>query len=128
MGNEETALQQRIRLALGAHPWLRLFRNTVGSAKTAIGNWVVYGLGPGTSDIVGWSSVVVTPEMVGKRVALFVAVEVKVPGAYTDAERLAAQKGFVDIVLEHGGRAGFADNIKDATDIVMGTGPGSEPR
>ena len=31
MANQETDLQQRIRLALGTHPNARVFRNQVGS-------------------------------------------------------------------------------------------------
>ena len=35
------------------------------------------GLGTGTSDLIGWHTVTVTPEMVGRRLALFLAVETK---------------------------------------------------
>ena len=59
---------------------LRMFRNTVGACATAAGGWIQYGLSIGSSDLIGWRSVEVTPEMVGKRVAIFAAVEVKRPG------------------------------------------------
>lgn len=67
----------------------RLFRNNVGTAyegkKAMLNNSVVltelrlvtFGLCVGSSDLVGWTEVEITPEMVGKKVAIFTAVEVK---------------------------------------------------
>lgn len=37
------------------------------------------GLCVGSSDAIGWKSIVITPDMVGKRVAVFTAIETKVP-------------------------------------------------
>lgn len=114
MLNEETALSQRIRLALN----IPLFRNLVGKFKTVDGQWVNAGLGRGSSDLIGWTSVTVTPNMVGKKVAVFTAVEVKVPGARTAPRRLADQRQFVEAVLQDGGYAGFADTIEKAKAII----------
>lgn len=55
----------------------RLFRNNVGMLEDRNGQKVRYGLCTGSSDLIGWKEVTVTPEMVGKKVALFVAIEVK---------------------------------------------------
>lgn len=68
------------------------------------------GLTKGSSDLIGWQSVVVTPEMVGKRVAVFTAVEVK--GA---SGRLTSdQKNFLNQVTEAGGCAFMARTDQDA--------------
>lgn len=37
------------------------------------------GLCEGSSDAIGWKSIVITPDMVGKRVAVFTAIETKTP-------------------------------------------------
>ena len=55
---------------------IRIFRNQVGLAKVR-GGYVMTGLGVGSPDLVGWRKVLVTPEMVGSHVAVFVGVEVK---------------------------------------------------
>jgi hypothetical protein len=58
----ETQIQQQIReLSTGN---VRLFRNNNGVAKMKDGSVVRYGLGNGTSDLIGWESVVITPDMV----------------------------------------------------------------
>lgn len=117
--NAETPLSQRIRLRASLS-LCALFRNLVGKFKTEAGAWVNCGLGPGSSDLVGWTRVVVTHDMVGRPVAVFTAVEVKVPGARTEPERLQKQRGFVDAVRRDGGRAGFATTEKEAQDIIDG--------
>ncbi len=45
------------------------------------------GLCTGSSDLIGWKSVVITPEMVGRRVAVFKAKEVKTPGTVTSDDQ-----------------------------------------
>lgn len=52
-------------------------RNTVGMHKLPNGGRIKYGLGVGTADYVGFKSVLVTKEMVGKRVAIFTSLEAK---------------------------------------------------
>lgn len=97
---------------------MRLFRNSVGAYRNNQGQFVRYGLGPGTSDLIGWRTTVVSPDMVGKRVAIFVAIEVKDPAGKTNQERLKNQKQFVKIVREHGGIAGFALSVDSALDLL----------
>ena len=59
------------------------------------------GLCKGSSDLIGWSPLVITEEMVGKTVAVFTGAEVKTAkGRATDE-----QNNFVRVVSEHGGRA-----------------------
>lgn len=53
----------------------------------------------GSSDLIGWRSVIITPDMVGKKVAVFVACEVK-----TEKGRLSeTQEKFINNVRAAGG-------------------------
>lgn len=128
----ETDLQREIQLAL-SNGTSRLFRNQVGAAwmgayVSGPGTSVLIthprrvevGLGPGSSDLIGLTQVKITPEMVGKTVAIFTGVEVKIPGASTAKERLAAQGAFIDMINSLGGRAGFAQSVDDAHKILHG--------
>lgn len=73
----ETPYMRRLMLRLTGRG-VRIFRNNVGALQDRFGVWVRYGVcNPGGSDLIGWKSVEITPEMVGARAALFVAVEVK---------------------------------------------------
>lgn len=69
---------QRVQLAASRLGW-RLFRNNVGTLPDARGVPVTFGLCPGSADLVGWRSLVITPDMVGQTIAQFAAVEVKGP-------------------------------------------------
>ena len=114
----ETAVSAQIALALSSVPGVVTFRNNVGAVKSEDGRFVRFGLCPGSSDRIGWVSVVVTPDMVGKRVAVFLGVEAKTPGGRTDPKRLADQTNFIGRVLEAGGFAGFASSPEQALRII----------
>lgn len=74
------------------------------------------GLPPGFSDLFGLVSVVTTPEMVGQRVAVFTALEVKTAkGRASDK-----QAAFIRAVNDNGGRAGVVRSPEDAVRIVEG--------
>ena len=92
----------------------RLFRNNVGQAwvgsiaskslnRITLENFrpLHAGLCVGSSDLIGWTTVEITPDMVGKYVAVFTAVEVKT-GRVPATE---AQKNFVEQVNKAGGIA-----------------------
>ena len=115
MANAETEIQQRIRLALGTRPDLRLFRNQVGQlTDPRTGRPVQFGLARGSADLIGWRSVVITPEMVGQRVAVFTSLEVKTPtGRLTPA-----QQAWLGTVHNAGGIAGVARSVRDANEIL----------
>lgn len=69
----------------------------------------------GTADLNGWTSIVVTPDMVGKRVAVYTAIETKrSKGGRTSSE----QEGFIAQVLAAGGIAGVANTEAVALEIV----------
>jgi VRR-NUC domain. len=115
---KETPILRRILLALGARHDVRLFRNNVGVALHADGSRVVYGLAPGSSDLIGLTSITVTPEMVGRRLAVFTAIEVKtIKGRPTD-EQLA----FVAMTKRMGGIAGIARSPEEA-EALLAAGP-----
>lgn len=109
----ESELQHAVRLALGRHPAARLYRNEVGQAKHQ-GRVVRYGLCVGSSDLIGWRRVLITPEHVGSHIAQFVAIELK-----TDTGRLTTeQRQFLELVQRWGGVAGVARSAEDALSII----------
>ena len=71
---------------------------------------------PGMSDLIGWMPVEITPEMVGKTLAVYTAVETKNPRGRATAE----QKQFLDVVSQSGGRAGIARTDGDLDNILRG--------
>jgi len=73
----ETTILQRIRLALGRVSGLKLFRNNTGGMTDKNGQFVRFGLHPGSADLIGWRTVEITPDMIGQRIAVFTSVEVK---------------------------------------------------
>lgn len=108
---------------------VRLFRNNVAQAwqgrvvrhepgllVLADPRPIQAGLCVGSSDLIGWRSVVITPEMVGQRLAVFAGVEVK-----TDRGRATEeQKNFIEVVQRFGGLAGVARSVDDARIILKG--------
>lgn len=118
MANAETDLQQRIRLALGTRSDLRLFRNQVGQLPDPrTGRPVQFGLACGSADLIGWRTITVTPDMVGRRLAVFTSLEVKTPtGRLTPA-----QSNWLGAVRGAGGIAGVARSVQAASQIVTAT-------
>ena len=73
----ETALLQNVRLALGSKLGIRLWRNNLGMCVYKGGQHVRYGVAnPGGSDLIGFKSVVVTSEMVGRTIAQLMHLDV----------------------------------------------------
>ena len=57
-----------------------------------------------SSDLIGFMPVIITKEMVGKKVAVFIAAEVKKSSwKYMSTDREVAQKKFLDVVNINGG-------------------------
>lgn len=122
----EANLMRNIQLAISKTA-TRLFRNNVGSAwlgpvinhsphQVVIANptRVTYGLGVGSSDTIGWTPVKITPEMVGETVAVFTAIEVKMPGAKLRKEQAA----FGNAVECAGGIFAVAHSVDEALSAV----------
>lgn len=110
----ETTILQRIRLAVGRIPGLKLFRNNCGQAwmgkvikRTADTitikdpRPVQFGLHPGSGDLIGWQTIEIMPEHVGRKIAVFTSVEVKTPTGVASADQLNWQR----VVLDAGGKA-----------------------
>jgi hypothetical protein len=111
-GNETTLLR-RIMVAVSKRG-ARVFRNNVGVALHPRGFRVVYGLCPGSSDLIGWYSRTIQPEDVGQLVAVFVALEVKSPrGRVTQV-----QQTFLDAVHNAGGIARVVRSVEDAEEAI----------
>lgn len=94
---------------------VRLWRNNCGALKDSDGRLIHYGVAnPGGSDLIGWKSVTVTPDMVGRKVAIFTAIEVK-----SDRGRpTPAQQNFLKCVQLDGGFAGVARSVEDARAVI----------
>ena len=110
--SNEAYVQNKIRLAVGSGS-VRLFRNNTGALLDMQGRLVKFGLCKGSSDLIGFKSVTITPDMVGQKVAVFSAIEVKDKGKAT-----VDQKNFINIINEAGGYAGVAKSVDDAKKIL----------
>ncbi len=118
MPNAETTLQQQIRLAVGTRPDARLFRNQVGSLPDPrTGRLVTFGLARGSADLIGWRTVVVTPDMVGTRLAVFCSIEIKTATGRLRPE----QQAWLGVVRGAGGVAGVARSVADALAMLQVT-------
>lgn len=116
MANDETIIQQRIRLELGREPSLRLFRNNTGSLPDPrTKRPVQFGLCKGSADLIGWKRVTITPDMVGQHVAVFASIEVKTPIGRLTPE----QSNWLSVVQAAGGLAGVARSVEDAQKILL---------
>ena len=127
----EAADKARIRLALGREA--RLFTNPVGNGWMgkqvsrpvpgcvilAAPRRIAFGLHPGSSDLIGWRAVTVTPEMVGREVAVFSALEIKADGGRHPVSE--EQRKFLAAVIAAGGYAGVARTEADAR-LILGLG------
>lgn len=116
MAKAETNLQARIWKAVSTEPNVRLWRNNVGTCKAADGRFIRFGLCPGSSDLIGFTSITITPDMVGQTIALFTSIEIKTPSGRVTPE----QQSFLDFVQRSGGRAGVARSVQDANNIISG--------
>ena len=99
----------------------RLFRNNVGLFKTIDGRTIKTGLHNGSSDLIGWTQVKITPDMVGKTVAIFTAIECKKEGFVMPKnpnETLKGQINFIEQVKKSGGYAGFARSDEEYKNIL----------
>lgn len=129
---QESNIQREIMLAL-SKIGVRIFRNNVGKAWVGQhvsitsanqhcvtlrpGDVVVRnarrlhaGLCKGSGDLIGWMTVIVTPEMVGKKIAVFASCEVKTAKGRPSPD----QKNFDSTVRAAGGVSVIARTTDDA--------------
>ena len=116
MGYQE---QEKIKLRLkNLNKNERLFRCNVGMGWTGkvinkIGNKIVlenprpyHGFPVGTPDLIGFTSVEITPDMIGKKIAVFTVEEIKTE-SYKKVTK--EQKNFLKMVEDLGGIARVVD-------------------
>ena len=110
----------------------RLFRNNSGVLINEVGVPVRFGLGNESkklnkefksSDYIGFTPVTITPDMVGKQVAVFTAIEVKAAGfkikkIYPKSSREYAQQNFINLALKYQAIAGFASCESDVDTLI----------
>ena len=121
----EHAIQNEIRLGISGKA--TMFRNNVavswvgdvtelkdGSVLIRNARRLHAGLCEGSSDLIGWRSLIITPEMVGERIAVFAALEVK----SKTGRATAGQKNFCERVIEAGGLAGIVKSLDDAKKVL----------
>ncbi len=116
MANSETTLQQRIRLAVGLLPDVRLWRNNSGKLPDPrTGRWVQFGVAsPGGSDLIGYRTITITPDMVGQKIAVFTALEIKTATGRATPE----QRRFIDHIRGAGGISAIVRTTADAQRIA----------
>jgi hypothetical protein len=134
----EVTIQSKSFLEVGKQcPSVRLFRNNVGlgvlgskitriSAITIVtlrpGDFVVkngrivdFGLFKGSGDGIGWRSVIITTEMVGKTLAQFLSAEFKTPTGRLTEEQI----NWARVVRVSGGCAIVARSAKEAVSQIV---------
>lgn len=132
---QETNIMKTIQLTLGRIKGVRLFRNNsgnswIGSSYIAKkreqvwlnpgdvvvmqGRFFKAGLCVGSSDLIGLKSTEITAEMVGKKIAVFTAVEVKTKTGIASKEQIA----FVEMVNNLGGIGMIVNNEVDALEFL----------
>ncbi len=109
----ESSLSAHLRI-LASRLDARLFRNQVGHYTIQGGRKITTGLGVGSPDLVGWKTVEITPDLVGRRLAIFVGIEVK-----TGKRKLSPkQAAWIKAIGEAGGISAVARETGDAMDIL----------
>lgn len=122
----EKAVQTNIMLSV-SRSGATIFRNNQGRGvlgqiqKLPNGDFIVknarvvdFGVcNPGGSDLIGWRTITITPDMVGKQAALFLALEVK-----TDTGKATKdQVNFIEAVRRAGGLAGVVRTADEAIGV-----------
>lgn len=115
-GASEAYVQSVVRIE-AVKKGMRLWRNNVGALLDGRGVPVRYGLANDSKqlnvvcksgDLIGWRPVLITPAMVGGKIAQFVSRECKRPGwSYSATEHEKAQLKWAELVARDGGDAKF---------------------
>lgn len=126
----ESKLMRKIQVAL-SDAGARVFRNNVGlgwigksfhiqeesNIRVFPGDVVIRqarplhaGLVEGSSDLIGLKSITITQEMVGRRIAVFVAAEIKTDNGVVSTD----QRNFLNMVNEAGGIGMVTKTPEDA--------------
>lgn len=124
----EREIQIQVHLAL-SKLGLTMFRQNTGMAW--IGDWKRIGpntilienartfhagLCVGSSDLIGFKPIIITPEMVGRTVAVFTAAEIKSKRGRLSKE----QENFLAVVNDNGGIGFVANSEESAIEGIRG--------
>ena len=109
----ENEIQKATKDQLNAIPGCTIYRNNTGAAKMGR-RWVKFGLCKGSSDLIGYTETEITADMVGKKVAIFTAFEIKKPGGKVTIEQIE----FGDKVRNSGGIFAVVDEPSQAIDAI----------
>ena len=92
----------------------RAWRNNIAKLQVR-GRWVNFGIpGTGGSDLIGLHTMTIEPHHVGKKVAVFLAIECKSAIGKPTPE----QQNFIKFITERGGIAGIARSATEAIKII----------
>jgi hypothetical protein len=132
---KESDIQATIRKALTAGKYGKFFRINVGTGVTGKKEWITKeknvlvrpgdvvvrgarifdtGAPVGFSDLIGVTPIMVTQQMIGQVLGVFVAIENKTETGKSSPE----QEKFIKVIQSVGGRAGVARSVEDAIRIV----------
>lgn len=114
----ESGVQQRVRLE-GAKAGFYLWRNNIGAGKMAEGGrFIRFGLANDSpalnkvvksGDLIGLRSILITPDMIGRRVGQFVSREIKHAGwQFSGTLEECAQLQWANLINAQGGDARIA--------------------
>lgn len=122
---KESNIQKKIMIAVSKYS--RVFRNNVGTGWTGKisptkdgGKYIKdarplkAGLCIGSSDLIGWTEKTVTADMIGQKIAIFTALEIKTATGKATKEQL----NFIRVVKQSGGISGIARSEIEAVEIV----------
>lgn len=123
---DESTVQQEVQIQ-AMHFGCVLLRNNSGAFSDKTGRLVRYGLGNisskqtyKSSDLIGITKIVITPDMIGKTLGVFTALEVKRedwnPHKKFDDHEIQ-QNNFLKWVIHNGGIASFINSIDNLKDI-----------
>jgi len=111
MTQKETNVWRQIQLDLSPLGF-RLFRNQRYKGKSDKGAWLDCGVGgDGGSDLIGFRVITITPDMVGKQLAQFAAIEAK----FGKNKATKTQIDFLNAVRGYGGIGILAYSVDDVT-------------
>ena len=102
----ENDLQKLLACKFSSMNYGRLWVNDNGLGFRKTGQGFKYGLGPGSSDLIGFTLIEGKP--------IFTAFEVKMPKGYATKE----QKSYIRMVQEQGGIAGIVRNWEDIEELI----------
>lgn len=126
---DESTVSQEVQIQARYYN-CNLLRNNSGALKDKDGRLVRYGLGNvskkhtdnmKSSDLIGFTKVTITKDMIGQEIAVFTALEIKKeawsPSKKFD-KREKAQNNFINWIKNNGGIASFCNSINQLKNIL----------